>query len=390
MIEDDDPRNDFVPGEWEALAALPNLSLSGWIDFDAIALIGGEHPLLPSVLAQEPDVVEFFTIFTDEFGAPIYPSVMLVRKTAPKIARGIDALTSFTSAVCAAAIVDFRCGRIVHNQPFGVAYSEAFDLYPWFPARGHQGHVSSWTPAGGGFHELAKLRPQSGPGVRANRLERSLVDQVLIDALRSCWIRAFVKGESTEHLSLFRSLEMARAASRAPGGVDATIHDIGRIVALWVSAFEILIHDGRADKKRVHEFLMRCSWLHRELQKLDRHIMFRRDDRTKTNLAGGLLDALYRTRNDFLHGNPVTDKSMRFESSERSIDAFGAPIYRLLLGSALSLDHDEGVPEGAGVDDFAEAVCRACDRRNSQRLAERAILAAVQSQGHDRDVGEQT
>jgi hypothetical protein len=66
-----------------------------------------------------------------------------------------------------------------------------------------------------------------------------------------------VDGEQfIEGRRLFRALEMARAASKMPGGSDATEYNVGRAVALWVSGFEILAHDGhRADFERVLSLL---------------------------------------------------------------------------------------------------------------------------------------
>jgi hypothetical protein len=43
--------------------------------------------------------------------------------------------------------------------------------------------------------------------------------------------------ESVEDPRLFRALDMARAAAKTPGGIDASEHDAGRAIALWVSAF---------------------------------------------------------------------------------------------------------------------------------------------------------
>ena len=72
------------------------------------------------------------------------------------------------------------------------------------------------------------------------------IDQPLLGAIPARWKHCFVDGDdSVVDRRLFRALEMARAASKMPGGSDATDYDVGRAVAMWVSAFEILAHDGR-------------------------------------------------------------------------------------------------------------------------------------------------
>jgi hypothetical protein len=49
------------------------------------------------------------------------------------------------------------------------------------------------------------------------------------------------------------------------------------------------------------------------------------------NLAGVIYERLYRARNDFLHGNPVTDETLRLERCRQSALHFAAPLFRLAL-----------------------------------------------------------
>jgi hypothetical protein len=77
------------------------------------------------------------------------------------------------------------------------------------------------------------------------------VDRPLLQALIKRWEHCFVAGrDSDEDRRLFRALEMACAASRTPGGVDANEHDAERAVALWVSAFEILTYKGKGQNAK--------------------------------------------------------------------------------------------------------------------------------------------
>ena len=96
--------------------------------------------------------------------------------------------------------------------------------------------IAALTPALKGLHIVDELRPQSAPALGNRHL--SQLDQPLLDALVARWERCFATGkESVEDRRLFRALEMARAASKMPGGRDASEHDAGRLTALWVSAF---------------------------------------------------------------------------------------------------------------------------------------------------------
>jgi hypothetical protein len=72
---------------------------------------------------------------------------------------------------------------------------------------------------------------------------------------------------------LFRALDMARAASKMPGGSDTTFYEGGRAVALWVSAFEILAHDGRSDLGRGLKLLKSADWRAPKLRTQDRSVI---------------------------------------------------------------------------------------------------------------------
>lgn len=60
-----------------------------------------------------------------------------------------------------------------------------------------------------------------------------------------------------------RSLDMAYHASLLPTLSDTSFYDVGRLISLWVSAFEILVHpggNGVAKRDRVLALLERTSW----------------------------------------------------------------------------------------------------------------------------------
>jgi hypothetical protein len=103
-----------------------------------------------------------------------------------------------------------------------------------------------------------------------------------------------------------RSLNMAYQASLLPAGTDATFYDVGRVVSLWVSAFEILVHpggSGQANRNRVFEMIERTPWAEVESSQLVHDTGGK--SMVKRTLASWLYKVLYECRNDFLHGNPV-------------------------------------------------------------------------------------
>ncbi|MEW6066789.1 MAG: hypothetical protein AB1610_00615 [Nitrospirota bacterium] len=110
---------------------------------------------------------------------------------------------------------------------------------------------------------------------------------------------------------MFRSLEMAYQASTMPFKNHSTIYDVGSSVSLWVSAFEILSHPqkGKASLSSVLKLLGGYDW-NDKILKRKTYIVKYGGKSYKVSLAEKLYKELYDTRNDFLHGNPVTDKRL--------------------------------------------------------------------------------
>ena len=200
------------------------------------------------------------------------------------------------------------------------------------------GGISARTPALIGMHTVDDIRPRTAPALGNRDLSLSYLDEPLLDALVARWERCFAAGEeSVEDRRLFRALDMARAASKTPGGTDASEHDAGRAVALWVSAFEILAHDGkRADLVPVPSLLNQPRWLRTELKAQDREVVHWKKT-IQNNSARALYKCLYDVRNAFLHGEEVTPKTLKLEICQQSVLFFAAPLFRLALTAFLDL-----------------------------------------------------
>jgi hypothetical protein len=222
-----------------------------------------------------------------------------------------------------------------------------------------------------------ELRPQSEPALGNRFLNNSDFDRPLLDALVDRWEQCFATGEqSVRDRRLFRALDMARAASRIPGGLDASEYDAGRAVALWVSAFEILAHDEtRSDFGRVIELLSQVEWTRSELKEPDRGVKTR-DGLVRTNLAGGIYGRLNKVRNDFLHGNRVDTGTLKLEKCKKSVLLFAAPLFRLALTAYLDLRCTTELPSANEAALFGELMAMRMEFRGPQRDCEAAILSA--------------
>jgi hypothetical protein len=361
---------------WTPEWAMPNVTLNEPIEASHAALVNSDDERLRSIARRRPAVETFLSAFRDEFGSQIWPTIAMVREGAPPRVRTPTALGGFRDAVCVSAIVAGHSGGIKLNDG-GIIYSDAFDVYPSFPSPLLEGRIGAITPALVGIHHVERLHPQPAPALGRRYLSASAIDQPLLGAILARWNRCFVDGEnSIEDRRLFRALEMARAASKMPGGSDATEYDAGRAAALWVSAFEILAHDGnRADFGGVLSLLGRVQWLSPKLKAQDRQLSYSRTI-IQTNLAGSIYKRLYNARNDFLHGNPITDETLIVEKCRKRVDWFAASLFRLALTGYLNLRFSETLSDSADDQDRERHDARGKRFRAAQCLSEDAILVA--------------
>jgi hypothetical protein len=163
----------------------------------------------------------------------------------------LEPLASFRDLVALSVIPYQRAQMLVRKgQMPRILYSNVFYLYPWMLDKNYQ-HLMTNTLGGMGIHMPSKFGGQSSPDIFPHDLHPHDIDKTLLKVLLERWERRYFRpNPGQSDIALFRSLNMASVACQTPGVVDTTMYDVGRIVALWVSAFEILAHPGPGN--RVH------------------------------------------------------------------------------------------------------------------------------------------
>jgi hypothetical protein len=244
----------------------------------------------------------------------------------------------------------------------------------------HFEDVVASTPAMLGIHDLDKLHAQSSPGMSRPHLHPSQLDNVLLDALLVRWRRRYSADvPAWSDIALFRSLNMAYQASLMPAGADVTFYDVGRLIALWVSALEILIHpggNGKADREKVLGLIEKTAW-ERPGSAAVTHSTGNPTKPVQRTLASWLCARLYECRNDFLHGNPVGRDQLLIPGSERRIFDYAAPLYRIALTSFLPLRLDQPAPPLSEARAFGAHIAANMSYSDPQRTIEDALLTAV-------------
>lgn len=373
--------------EWNPIWALPNIDLAEPIDSQFISLVPSNDKRVHKIEQNHPEFGTFMTQFTDTYGNQIRPSLILSRADTPRPLLTVEAIGSFRNAIVVSTVPYARARDVEFNNVRNrVSYSSFFCVYPWTISRDYTS-VYADTPTMRAIHEAQALRGQSSPDLSPTKLARSDVDEPLLKELLERWSTCYRHSSpSWENLALFRSLNMANQASAFPGGADATIHDYGRIAGLWVASFEILVHpggSGRANLMNVLELLEAVPWINKRCKYRRYNVRIGKKVLRK-NLVCWLYRELYRCRNDFLHGNPVDNTSLKIRQSGRTIVSFGPILHRLALTSFLELSFRPEPPDLTETEAMSAYMSDRMEFRHPQDMMERAICLARVSEEEQR------
>ena len=329
---------------WTPAALLPNLHARKPVNGRAVALVPSDDPRILAFCGVHQKLKELLSRFTDAFGLPLDPMVLIVHDDAlPKLA-AVEPLASFRDLIALSVIPFARSLSIVYGGKGRdrIYYSNSFWFYPWMLAKDNQ-HLTMSTPAVQAFHVVEEFCGQSSPELPT--MELAEIDEPLFQILLKRWERYYLGSHHRREDSvLFRSLNMAVQAAQLPGGIDVTLYDIGRTIALWVSACEILAHTPPAGSgvRQVYALFDQISFVEPTVRERRYKAKGRRPDRA--TLPCWIYGKIYQARNDFLHGNPVRKDRLNFTGAETSLFWVAPCVYRLALTGFLKLSPMEARP----------------------------------------------
>jgi hypothetical protein len=348
------------------------------IGCDIAALAPAHDHRVAALKSKHPKLRGFLNRFTDNFGQKFEPAVLIRNTAAAPVFRDVSALASFRDLIALCAITYSRALELRHPRGHRVLFGEAFSIYPWMLDRHYENVIGS-TPAILGVHEASRFKGQSSPALFRTPLGEGDIDQPLLTALMARWRQRYEVAEPAwEDVALMRSLNMAYHASLLPAGTDTTFYDVGRVVSLWISAFEILMHPGgagRANLDKVFEIIERTRWAIPASGQLAHDTGGR--IKVKRSLASWLYQVLYECRNDFLHGNPVERSNLVLSAPQRTIFEYAAPLYRIALTAFLPLIDPAPMPSTDDSDAFGAYIVKHSDFMRPQKNAEEALLTAT-------------
>lgn len=363
------------------MTILSNVSLEEPIEGGLAALLPVHDERITALCTAHAKFRSFLTKFTDEFGQTVFPSVLVVRSDAPPSIVSVEAMASFRVLISLSVIPYSRALELNNPRGHRILFSNTFWFYPWMIDK-HFDNLIVSTPAALGIHKVAKFKGQSSPEIFPMKLAPSMIDAPLLRNLLECWRRRYTKPMAEwSDIALFRSLNMANQASLIPAASDITLYDVGRSIALWVSAFEILVHPGgneQSNLKRVFDLLETVPWMMRR-SSYRRFETGSKKARCRRTLVSWIYHQLYKARNDFLHGNPVSRDDLFFPVSKRNLFEYAGPLYRLALTAFLPLVLTRPIPSQENAIEFADYAGEHMRFRRYQQAFEECLLTVRQT-----------
>lgn len=320
---------------WIPVLTLPNVDVQCGAEGKYAAIVRYHDKRLATLRHQHPKFRRFLNGFRDAFGRIERPSVLILREDKYETYRNSEALCAFRDLLAISTIPYARAWVLKHGSRHSTSdpvYSNVFGFYPWMIDIHYDGMIAN-TPAQIASDETTKFSGRLSPEIGYYIVNQA--DEPLLKALIERWEKRFDSPSPTwSERALFRSLSTAYYAAQTPFHTAGTEYDSGRLVGLWVSAFEILAHKGpgnTANKAEVLKVLCPATAASRDARKT-------------------VYSRLNQARSNFLHGDDVSGHQ------PGRLMHFGSVLYRLMLTEFLGLHRARTIPSGPRTKEWAEKV----------------------------------
>jgi len=227
---------------WIPVVTLPNVDVKLPVQGRYAAIVSYHDKRLGTLRRQHPSFRRFLNGFRDAFGRLQRPSVLMLAEEKYDTYRQSEAIGAFRDVLALSVVPYARAWVLSHSRTsLDPLYSNAFGFYPWMIDNRYEGMIAS-TPAMMAWDESDRfsgriISPEIG------YYTVTTADEPLLKALIERWqVRFGSMNPKWPDRALFRSLNQAFHAAQTHFHTAGTPYDAGRLVALWVSAFEILAH----------------------------------------------------------------------------------------------------------------------------------------------------
>jgi hypothetical protein len=295
---------------------------------------------------------------------------------APKSYYTAEVVTAFRDIISLSVVPYARSSRLRFNRASDLVFTNTFQFYPWMIDKTFEEMILI-NPAQLHAHMLEEFEGQSFlEQSQASIMERN-IDLPLATELLHRWIVRFSEDAvQWKDKALFRSLNMANEAGRIPALTAASFYDVGRTLALWVSAYEILAYPGGIGQSNfgtVSAKLESVKWLNAKLSATTHTIPGKAPQQKQ--LATWICKKVYDLRNDFLHGNDVDGTALLLNG--KVIIDYAICLYRLALTGFLDLHFKVPMPPKENAKAFGAFIGQRMTFNKFQSAYEDALLTAI-------------
>ena len=362
--------------EWKPVFVLPNLDCRGKVECEFAAIVPANDSRVDKLRADHPILGTFLSKFTGQFGNQVCPSLLVLRADAPQSVFTPEAVTGLRDVLSLSVVPYARAKRLWNDRRSGFVFTAAFQLYPWMLDAKYENIILA-NPGEMHLHLVEEFHGQTFAEQSPLTLMETDVDMALATELLRRWVARFSQaGADWQNKALFRSLNMANEAAGIPAVTASVFYDVGRSLALWVSACEILAHpggNGQSNFGTVTALLEGVAWSDAALTAPNYQIG--NSQQNVRPLPTWIYKKIYDLRNDFLHGNDVDGPALLLNA--KPIIDFAACIYRAALTHVLDLRFRETAPDMADVEAMAKYLAARTRFNRYQGMFERALLRAV-------------
>ncbi len=365
----------FLMEQWKLFRILPNVEVVHAFETlsDHVAVVSYDDDRALAIRSQSKSALKLWEGFRDIYGNAQRPSGLIFVDGFEQVKNAQEAIVAFRNIVAMSSILPSWAELRTQpgSTPTGPLWSDAWALYPVEVSANDT--LLTVNPA-----LLVGSSPDAPFVGMPNPLisvygDRFQVDWPLFALLLQAWDNQYIRSRRPAwyYEALFRALEIAMHALAVPVQNLSSVHDFGLSLAIWVSAFEVLIHPGRGgkvDETRVLQFLASASsrWDNPKLRH-KRYVV----------TVGGKIERvyhqLYSARNTHLHGNAILKRHWSYVGRRGSI-AVGnlAPlVFRTALKLRLGWELSRSISRviGSGLDPTTYAtVMEWCDARYEDAL----------------------
>ena len=313
-------RRSCVP--WHLVVAMPAASLPRAVEAGNTAVVPFADARYQELIAAQPQVRSFLESFRTAFGHQLRPSIVIRDREAERMQA--DDLAALRNSIALAAVIKARTDRCMHRfGGEGPVYADLFELYPVNLAMDGETLMVQTAAEFGMDDDLARFQGQPHPGYIYPQTVRPEFDDTLLESLMRFWQRQPVDQDEERFRRLvFRSLETAYHALASPFLNLGSEYDHTLALALWVSAFEILLgREGNVSADAVERQISRVGWQHAALRRdLVESARGPRPGRPVLRPVQ-VYSRLYKVRNEALHGGTITKHLVLHRLGEQEEDA---------------------------------------------------------------------